>query len=286
MAKAFSMLVGAATECGPFNISWTGGQSPFQIAIFTVSSSPVFHNVSSSAYQGSYTIPQLPLPQGLQFVVILSDATGFATGGTTYLITVGEPTSSSSCNTTLPSLSYYFSDVGFPLQQCGPFEFSGYQGAILPVTFVGIVPGGQSFLIQSGVTTTSYTWTADVQAGTSIMFSMWDANGNSGGCSVLQSVGPSNDASCLSSQTGSITSAKNIPVSTIAGIAVGVFTLAALVSFGLRVIQRRRRNASVYSSSMPPHPPPLHSADLVGLDILTTTHVYSRTYQSDRMLVY
>ncbi|KAI5999854.1 hypothetical protein F5J12DRAFT_895097 [Pisolithus orientalis] len=276
MAKAFSVSVGTASECAPFTVSWTGGQSPFQIAIFPADDPPSFYTATSSPY----TISQLLLPQGTQFVVTMSDATGFATGGTTDLITVAGPSSGSSCNTTFPTLSYYFSDTSLPFQQCGPFEFNGYQGAILPVTFLAIIPGGESSILASGVTTTTYTWTADVQAGTSIIFSMLDAENNTGGCSLVQIVGGSNDASCLSSNSPSSTasipqasqsgssspsqtssgSSTTLSVAAIAGIAVGgVVALAALAILLLCFMRRRRRNDVTYSTPMPSNSPPLHS---------------------------
>ncbi|KAI5999853.1 hypothetical protein F5J12DRAFT_270215 [Pisolithus orientalis] len=317
--KAFSVLVGAAATCSPLTVSWTGGQSPFVIYIFPANYSSSFYNVPSSAYngnQGSYTIPQLPLPQGQQFALTMSDGTGFATGGTTDLIQVAASTSSSSCNTAT-SLGFTFVEASSSLQQCLPYIFNGYQGAILPATIVGIIPGGESFLIQSGVTTTSYTWTVDVQAGTSIMFAMWDTNGNSGGCAELQSVGPSNDASCLSSsspsstisipqssQSGSSSPSTTAPSTTspstiqtgssspsilssatIAGVVGGgVVALAALVIFGLCLVRRRNRNDSRHSVPTPHNAPPLHWEDLhQGPDTSMTAHIYPLQHQSGHL---
>ncbi|KAI6146212.1 hypothetical protein BKA82DRAFT_762499 [Pisolithus tinctorius] len=279
-AKAFSVSMGTASECSPFTISWTGGQSTFEIAIYPADNPPIFYSATSSPY----TISQLPLSRGTQFVVMMSDATGFATGGTTAVLTVGEPTSSSSCSTTPPSLSYIFIDDTLPLQQCAPLEFSGYQGAILPVTFIGIIPEGESFRIQSDVATMTYNWTADVPAGTSIMFSMLDANNKTGGCSALQTVNGSSDASCLSSispsSTGSIpqssqsgspspsasqtgsSSSTTLSTAAIAGVVGGcVVALAALVILGLYLIRRTRKDDTTYSAHTAPNTPSLHLGD-------------------------
>ncbi|KAI5999852.1 hypothetical protein F5J12DRAFT_952001 [Pisolithus orientalis] len=219
MAKA-SVSVGTATECGSLAISWTGGQSSFWIFIFPshapvskVNYSSTWYPVPSSAYsgnQGNYTIPQLPLPQGQQFVLSMYDGAEFITGGTSDLLQVAGPTDGSSCNTT-SSQTFSFEDSSLALQQCGSYLFDHYQGAVLPVSIMAIIPGGESIILQSDVTTVNYTWTANVQAGTSIIFSMLDANDNSGGCSPLQTVGASNDASCLGST--SALSTANIPQS-------------------------------------------------------------------------
>ncbi|KAI5999851.1 hypothetical protein F5J12DRAFT_951999 [Pisolithus orientalis] len=192
MAKA-SLSVGTATECGPLAVSWTGGQNFLWIFIFSVNYSSTWYPVPSSAYsgnKGNYTIPQLPLSQGQQFVLSVYDEAGFITGSTSDLLQVEGPTDGSSCNTT-SSQTFSFA---LALQPCGPYIFNDYQGAVLPVSIMAIVPGGESIILSSNVTTTSYNWTADVQAGASIIFSMLDADSNSGGCSLLQAV---DDTSCL-----------------------------------------------------------------------------------------
>lgn len=199
MANAFSLSVGTPSECDPFTISWTGGENPFEIYTFPVNDTPRSYSVPSSAYsgnQGSYTIPQFPIPQGKQFVLVMSDATGFATVGTTGVITVAASISGSSCNTNFP-YQYNFSVTG-SLDQCESYTFFDYPSAILPVYFSGIIPSGKSFVLQSDVTTTEYSWTVEVQAGTAMMFSIFDIQNNTGGCTAIQTVGPSpsNDASC------------------------------------------------------------------------------------------
>ncbi|KAI6136581.1 hypothetical protein F5141DRAFT_1208913 [Pisolithus sp. B1] len=296
------MSVGTATECSPFTISWTGGQSPFQISIFPAFDVPQFYSVPSSAYsgnQGSYTISQLLLPQGKKFVLTISDATGFATGGTTDVIQVAGSTSSSDCNTTSPALSYTF-NLPSSLQQCAPYVFNGYQGAVLPITLLGLIPGGESFVLQSGVTTTSYTWTADIQAGTSIMFAMLDAENRTGGSSDLETVELSNDASCLSSSSPSSTASipqssqsgssspststsKKVSSATIIGIvAGGLVALAALVFLGVFLIRKRRKSHSMYTLATTRNAPLLHSGELHDdPDTSTNAHVYPFPYQRD-----
>ncbi|KAI6024437.1 hypothetical protein EDC04DRAFT_253746 [Pisolithus marmoratus] len=294
--KAFSTTVGIATECAPLDVSWTGGQSPFEISIFLVSNSAIFYPVPCSSNIkncGSYTIPQLPFPQGQQFVLTMSDATGFAVGGTTDVITVAASMSNSSCNTTVPSPSFTFNEAMPSLEQCGMYIFDGYQGAILPVTFLGIVPGGESFVLQSAVTTMSYAWMANPLAESSIIFSMLDSQNNTGGCSVIQTVGKSNYALCSSptissaasipqsSQSGSSTlstsqtasgSSANLSTATIAGIAGGGgVALAVLVFLAVCLIHRTRRNDSTRAHPTPHSALPLFSGEL--------DHDYRLSYQ-------
>lgn len=81
-------------------------------------------SVPSTAFsnnQGSYQISPIPFINGTEFLLTMSDATGFGTGGTSELLTVGEPVGSASCNTTNPTLVYSFS-LPSSLQQCGYAE--------------------------------------------------------------------------------------------------------------------------------------------------------------------
>lgn len=353
MTNAFSLSVGTASECDPFTVSWTGGENPFEIYTFSVNDTPRSYSVPSSAYsgnQGSYTIPQFPVPQGNQFVLVMSDATGFATVGTTGVITVAASTSGSSCNTTFP-YQFFFSESG-SLDQCESYAFYDYPNAILPVYFLGIIPGGESLVLQSDVTAVDYSWTVEVPAGTAMMFSMFDSQNNTGGCSTIQTVGPSpsNDASCLSpsspsstagiaqtaqagspssstsqigsspstslassssstslassspstnltssSPSASVTgfgsststtgsgSSQKLSTAALVGIVVGiVFALAALVSLGLRVTQKKHKTDSKNFLSTSHSVPLLHSSDpLHEPDAFAIALAYPFTYQLD-----
>ncbi|KAI6146215.1 hypothetical protein BKA82DRAFT_29532 [Pisolithus tinctorius] len=309
MAKA-SVSVGPATECGPLAVSWTGELS-LLIFIFSVNYSSTLYPVPPSAYsgnQGNYTIPQLPLSQGQQFVLSMYGGTGFVTGGTSNLLQVAGPTNGSSCNTT-SSQTFSFEDSSLALQECEPYVFNDYQGAALPVSIVGIIPGGQTFVLDSNVTTTNYTWVTDIPAGTLIMFSMLDANSNSGGCSSLQTVGGSVDkctigyaiegsqglsslplnVSTSTSQTGSgpmstsqtgSSSSSTLSTATIAAVVGGgVVALAALVIFGLCLIRRKRKDGSTYPTptALDIHAEQLHH----GPDTPATAYAYPVPYQSD-----
>lgn len=66
--------------------------------------------------QGTLTT-QLALPENQEFLITMSDSTGFGSGGTSPLLTVGPPVSGTNCNTTDPGTSFTFS-LPNALQQC------------------------------------------------------------------------------------------------------------------------------------------------------------------------
>ena len=93
---------------------------PWIHAFFQVQGTQRVYNISAAAFNngvGSYSIV-LQLAQEQQFLVTMSDATGFATGGTSPLLTVQAQTADSSdCNTVDPTPQFVYS-LEFALQQC------------------------------------------------------------------------------------------------------------------------------------------------------------------------
>ncbi|KAG6814092.1 hypothetical protein H0H92_003139 [Tricholoma furcatifolium] len=197
----------------------------------------------------------------------MSDATGFATGGTSDVLTTGTSLGGS-CNTTDPGVAFSF-ELNSALQQCGPYVINGYTGAVQPVTFTGIIPGGQSFSLVFPAGSNSYTWTANVAAGTSLMFTMVDAMGRNGGTSDITTVGITDDATCLNSlspsstavsmtststpsQTSSTTASPSTTtgsgsggtsIAAIAGTVIGALVfLAVAITLGLFFLRKRRDN--------------------------------------------
>ncbi|KAH7913021.1 hypothetical protein BJ138DRAFT_1003301 [Hygrophoropsis aurantiaca] len=270
LAHAFSVTVSQPTQCDDLTVSWTGGQPPFEILLTPVYNYPMNKTVPSSSFsnnQGSYTIPQLPFPSKTKFLLTMSDATGFGTGGTSDVLTVGDSVGNVNCNTTAVSVAFTF-DLNTALQQCQPFTFSGYNNAVQPVTITasGLIPLGDSFVVYPPVNQgASYSWKADVAAGTSILFLMSDANGGQGGSSDLLPVQLSSDATCLTgsypsstaSSAPSSTSSATSPSSTsgssttsigaIAGTVIGcLVALAALVTLGLFFLRKRRSTRSPF----------------------------------------
>ncbi|KAJ8584840.1 hypothetical protein M405DRAFT_936387 [Rhizopogon salebrosus TDB-379] len=250
---AFSVTIGTPTQCDDLVVSWIGGQAPFEILVTPVYQ-PLYNiSVPSSAFrggEGSYSIPQLPLTNGIQFFLTMSDATGFGSGGTSTVLTVGAPIANNNCNTTVPSPDFYFSPSS-SLQQCSDFIFTGYGGAIQPAEITGLIPGGGNFVLYP-VTNSSYTWVVDVKEGTSLIFFMTDSQGRQSGTSALLKVADSTDASCLDmnspsstasapSQTSASTSSGSNTSTANVGIVIGI--VATIASFLIVLSWLRKRKA-------------------------------------------
>jgi hypothetical protein len=238
----------------------------------------------------------------------MSDATAFGSGGTSPILIVGDPIANNNCNATGPSVDFTF-DLPTSLQQCNGYTFDGYDNAVQPITITALIPGGQSLILHPPTGPTSYTWVADVSAGTTLVFVMTDSQGRQGGSSDLETVALSNNATCLSSNspsstasvpsstvsTTSSTSAGASPTSnqstssssntaTIASAAIGcVVALAALVSLGMFLLRKRRASRSPYVISSKRHSRRLPSTDLdhEGSQYGHVPPIYPFPYQAD-----
>lgn len=260
-ALAFSFDVeGTPTQCADITLTWTGGTAPFRILFTPVFGTPRNVSIPSSAFQdgkGKFST-QLLYASDQKFVISMSDAEGFGTGGTTAVLTT-QGVDGASCNTTDPGVDFSY-QLNSALQQCRPYVFSGYDGAVQPVTITGIIPGGQSFILNPPVGPTSYEWTANVWNQTSIIFVMEDSQGRAGGSSDLRAVSTSDDSSCIDgsspsstitagptstssspSSESSTTADSSTPIGAIAGTVLGALVfLAASVTLGLFCLRKRR----------------------------------------------
>jgi hypothetical protein len=205
----------------------------------------------------------------------MSDADGFGTGGTSNVFKTGASSTGAKCDTSEKRIDFEF-QTNKALQQCRPYEFSGFDAAVPPVTIVGLIPGGQSTVLVTRQTG-SYEWMANVESGTSMIFFVVDAAGQQGGSSDLNVVGASDESTCLNSSSPSSTaipapgqtsgptstgspatptSPSNIPptsdptkhdkisAASVAGAVVGVSVLAlAAVVLGVFLLRRRRDSA-------------------------------------------
>ncbi|TFK56983.1 hypothetical protein OE88DRAFT_1650518 [Heliocybe sulcata] len=206
-AQAFSFSFGTPTQCDDLSLSWTGGTAPFELTLIPVFGTPRNISIPSSAFsngRGSYKT-QVPFTSNHKLVIAMSDATGFGSGGVSDLVNVGQSVGNVNCNTTDPGVDFDY-QLNTALQQCRPYTFSEYTGAVQPITIAGIIPGGNVFYVQPPSGPTSFDWTADVAAGTSVIWAVTDARGRQGGTSDVQSVGITNDASCLLANAPSSTS--------------------------------------------------------------------------------
>ncbi|KAL0578722.1 hypothetical protein V5O48_003278 [Marasmius crinis-equi] len=122
----------------------------------------------------------------------------------------------------------------------------------------GVVPGGTSIVLQPAYGVLSYDWTANVLSGTSMLFTMFDNDGRTGGTSDLRIAGATNDMSCINSTTpsstmaagptstssGSDSTSSDIPIGAIAGIVIGgLLILALAIMSGLFFLRRRRSHS-------------------------------------------
>ncbi|KAI0639504.1 hypothetical protein C8Q77DRAFT_1152481 [Trametes polyzona] len=208
-AANFTFSYGAASECDDFQISWTGGKAPFQLTLAPPYGTPRTIDIPATSItngRGTFNTT-LPFPAKSQFLAIMSDSTGFASGGVSRSIAVGASISKRSCNTTDPGVDFFY-EVPLALTQCRLYTFTGYDKAVQPITIQAVIPGGSSFVLNPPRGSTSYDWITDVAQGTSLAFIVTDAQGRQGGSSQIYLVGMSDDASCLSKNSpASVTNA-------------------------------------------------------------------------------
>lgn len=135
-----------------------------------------------------------------------------------------------------------------------------------------MIPGGQTFTLNPPEGTTDFEWTADIAAGTELIFFMTDSKGHSGGSTQLDTVGLSGDASCLTgaypsslavhpsatattssaAATGTGSSGSNAtPVGPIVGGVVGGIVGLGLIAALVFLYLRRERQKRRYGQSGP-----------------------------------
>lgn len=140
-----------------------------------------------------------------------------------------------------------------------------------------MIPLGQAFelVTSSKPNTTRFDWIASVSAGTSILFSMVDSKGQSGGSSGLRAVDQTNDSSCLNaSSPSSTTDASSIATSTsatspaqtvvvksgsntgiIVGAVLGGLALLGFIALGILLCLRRRQKRNIeYADKLHAYP--------------------------------
>ncbi|OBZ79417.1 hypothetical protein A0H81_01012 [Grifola frondosa] len=147
-AANFTFVYSAPTQCDDFNVSWTGGTAPFELSLVPVFGRPTTVSIPSSSVsngRGAFQVP-LQFAKGDQLLVIMSDATGFATGGVSNVLTVGDSVGKQTCNTTKPAVDFFY-ETNSALVQCRTYTFSGYTNAVQPITIQAVVPHGQAIAL-------------------------------------------------------------------------------------------------------------------------------------------
>ncbi|KAF9453145.1 hypothetical protein P691DRAFT_802020 [Macrolepiota fuliginosa MF-IS2] len=226
-ANAYSWNFGSTPQqCTNLTINVTGndGVAPYRVLIIPFGPSPLPNNVEARRIteqvfarggdkSGSF---QLNYPANSQFVAVVSDATGFGSGGTSVSAQVGT-SSNSSCFDPTKNVSpdFVFSiEPANQVVQCQPMRIwwdpTQVQGT---PNFQGVIPGGQSFAIPRGQITqvesqgTGFTWIPNVRGGTTLMLVGGDDRGNGTAGSVLfvVSSGINNNSTCLDQNSPSST---------------------------------------------------------------------------------
>ncbi|KAJ7266965.1 hypothetical protein B0H12DRAFT_141808 [Mycena haematopus] len=211
------------TQCGNVSITVAGGSPPFQVLVIPYGSSPLPNNIEARKIQdegpfsGADIDFKLNYPANSQFVAVISDSTGFASGGTSVGVLVGS-SGDSSCfdasQNVQPDFVYSIVPAGV-ITQCEQTRLwwdptAGVQGT---PQFQGVIPGGISFQIPQGPITqvpeqgTGFNWTATLRGMTTFLLVAGDNRGSGTGGSTLYIVnsGINNDNSCLNSTSPSST---------------------------------------------------------------------------------
>jgi len=126
-------------------------------------------------------------PKVDQFLLTMSDARGFGTGGTSSLLTAGPSPTRATCNLADPGVAFNF-ELPNSLQQCRAFGFTQYNGAVQPVTIYGLIPSGEPFQLNPPPGPPNFDWVVNVAARTSLIVFMVDGLGRQGGASDLLQV--------------------------------------------------------------------------------------------------
>jgi len=204
-ARAFTFSHTGLTECGNLNVKWQGGSPPFRLLLIPPGGTLRNISIPDSAYTGTAGdfSTQLLFGAGSQMILSMSDSTGVTAGGITAPQVIGGRTATVTCDINDPGADFYYS-LNDPLVQCGDYPFTHYEDAVQPVTIFAFASNGDSFEVHPPVGP-SYTWEAQVPAGSVMTFFMTDANGGNGGTSQIMTVEESDDTACLAALSSSST---------------------------------------------------------------------------------
>jgi hypothetical protein len=204
----FTFSITQPIQCGPLNVSWTGGTGPYNLLLVPFGIlNPEIRIIVDTNYTADITSDSFPMtyPAQSQFLAMMSDATGVGSGGTSIITTVAASDDKSCLSTTPTSPKFFLYLTPSNLTQCASEQVGWSTDAVGQVSVYGLIPGGQSFQLPIPATGTSYTWNTDVRAGSSVMLVAGDSQGRgTGGSSDLLTV-QNGDAGCINSLSPSST---------------------------------------------------------------------------------
>ncbi|KAG1736085.1 uncharacterized protein EDB91DRAFT_535270 [Suillus paluster] len=211
-------------QCATLSLQISGsGSPPYSVLIIPYGPTPLPNNteVRTIVYQqfdgdSTSTSFQLKFPSTSQFVAVVSDSTGFGSGGTSVAASVMSSTDSSCFNpnqTVMPDFPFNIYPTN-QVVQCNAsrlwWDPTQVQGT---PSFQGVIPGGQSFSIPEGQITqvsnegTGFSWIPSVREGSTLIVVAGDdrglGTGGSGLYTVAQGIYP--NSSCLTTTSPSST---------------------------------------------------------------------------------
>ncbi|KAF8267223.1 hypothetical protein EI94DRAFT_64833 [Lactarius quietus] len=214
-------LTSPPSQCQNVSIAIQGsGQPPYSLLLLPHGPNPLPEYPEDREIQnfrftgnGSSLSFFLDYPENSSFVAVVSDSSGFGTGGTSIPVTVLESNDSTCYDPTLAALQdwFFYADPG-GITQCEPvrcwWELQDVNGT---VNFYGVIPGGDSFTIPQGPLSTisglgtGFNWTVDIRAETDfLVVGNDDSRVGAGGVAAF-TVGFTTIDSCLNSTSPSST---------------------------------------------------------------------------------
>ncbi|KAF8269216.1 hypothetical protein EI94DRAFT_1725804 [Lactarius quietus] len=209
-------------QCQNVSVAVQGsGQPPYSLLLIPSGPTPLpnnteVRNIQNIPFTGNSTSLSFNLnyPANSSFVAVVSDSSGFGTGGTSTPVTVLQSSDSSCYNPTqgiqLPFL--FFADPSGGITQCESVRWWWQQNSVRgTVNFYGVIPGGDAFNIpQSSLSTnnstgTGFSWTVDITGGTDILIIGGDGRGIGTGGAAPFTVAYSANNTCMSGTSPSST---------------------------------------------------------------------------------
>ncbi|KAI5454880.1 hypothetical protein NCC49_002158 [Naganishia albida] len=267
-------------QCYTQTLSWVGGSPPFTAIIAPILQMPFVYEIPDSAYvdgKGQYDIT-VQLTSGLSYVILMGDAMGISSGGSSGRITV-QGYAQTSCLATAArnqtTLDLSFEVFGTNIQQCEKSLniSTSLTDAARPEYNMTVISLDQSFNpydISLG-NTTFFQWPVNVAAGKGFTLMMNDGKGYGyggvGGSYYVNRTGGNGECEFVGGTTTTTTSKVPTATSTappestttadtgggdgppkstvIAGASIGALVgigLSAAVAFFIFFYRRRRRN--------------------------------------------
>jgi hypothetical protein len=207
-AFAFKSITFSAIEqCGPFNVSFSGGDPPsampMTLTIVPLNSTevisiPIPTSDWNDATETGAAITFLPLAAGTQFVASLDDANGRSTGAISDVIQV-QPSSNSSCVAPLVATETLPFTIPSSVSQCEDYTVALHANSSVPTVRAFLPRFFALRLNQTGeATATSVSFTMDIFRGLSAVFLVEDEEGHRQSTSLLAVDGDtSSPTACL-----------------------------------------------------------------------------------------